>query len=62
MDLLHFIFTILALIGLAAVLAVLLAAVYIVIFDPDAVHWPEGLDEEPRLDVQNHIGDSRPVR
>ena len=59
MDLL---FTILALIGLAAVLLVLLAAVYIVIFDPDAVHWPEGLDEDATLDVQNHIGDSRPVR
>ena len=59
MDLL---FTILALIGLAAVLVVLLAAVYIVIFDPDAVHWPEGLDSDSTTDVQNHIGDSRPVR
>jgi hypothetical protein len=24
--------------------------------------WPAGLDEEPTLNVQNHIGDSRPLR
>jgi hypothetical protein len=25
-------------------------------------HWPVGLDEDAVLDVQNHVGDSRPIR
>ena len=25
-------------------------------------HWPGDLDSDPLLDVQNHVGDSRPIR
>jgi hypothetical protein len=35
-------------------------SVYVMVRE-DGEHWP-ALDDEPRLDVQNHIGDSRPIR
>ena len=49
--------------GLLAVLALLLAAAWLSIAgDRMDEHWPVGLDEDATLDVQSHVGDSRPVR
>lgn len=43
--------------------AALLAAIWLVVAgDRVDEHWPIGLDEPPLLDVQNHVGDSRPIR
>lgn len=50
-------------VGLAAILGLLLLGVWISIAGQRMdEHWPVGLDEQPGLDVQNHIGDSRPIR
>jgi hypothetical protein len=55
--------TILTLIGLACVICTLLLAVWIVVAGQrEDEHWPVGLDSDPTLDVQSHIGDSRPIR
>jgi hypothetical protein len=52
-----------AAIGLLATLGLLLLGVWLVVAgDRKDEHWPAGLDEEPTLQVQNHIGDSRPLR
>ena len=55
---------VLAVIGLLAALAVLAAGIWLQLSAGDEMdeHWPIGLDEEPVLDVQNHVGDSRPIR
>jgi hypothetical protein len=51
-----------AAIGLLATLGLLLLGVWLVVAgDRMEEHWP-GLDEEPTLNVQNGIGDSRPVQ
>lgn len=43
--------------------AALLAATWLVVAgDRVDEHWPIGLDEDPTLQVQNGIGDSRPIR
>lgn len=52
----------LAIVGLATVLMILLAAAWLGLGEPMDEHWPMGLDEEPTLDVANHVGDSRPIR
>ena len=50
-------------VGLTAILVLLLLGVWLVVAG-DRVDelWPAGLDEDPTLDVQNHVGDSRPIR
>lgn len=49
--------------GLTAVLGLLLLGIWLrVAGDREDEHWPVGLDEDAVLDVQNHVGDSRPVR
>jgi hypothetical protein len=54
---------VLAMLGLAAVLALLAAAAWLVVAgDRVDEMWPMGRDEDPTLDVQNHLGDSRPIR
>jgi hypothetical protein len=52
----------LAVVGLIAVLVILVAAAWLGLGEPMDEHWPMGLDEPPLLDVQNHVGDSRPIR
>ena len=60
---LELVINVLAVIGLVAALAFLAAGVWLSIAgDVEDEHWPMGLDEEPLLDVQNHVGDSRPIR
>jgi hypothetical protein len=45
------------------ILGLLLFGVWLVVAgDRMDEHWPAGLDEEPTLNVQNGIGDSRPVQ
>jgi hypothetical protein len=52
-----------AAIGLLATLGLLLFGVWLVVAgDRMDEHWPAGLDEPSTLDVQSHIGDSRPIR
>ena len=53
---------VLAIVGLVTVLVILLAAAWLGLGEPMDEHWPMGLDEPPTLDVQNGIGDSRPIR
>lgn len=54
---------VLAIVGLIAALAVLAAGIWLQLADGDEVdeHWPM-LDEPATLDVQSHVGDSRPIR
>jgi hypothetical protein len=52
-----------AAIGLLSTLGLLVFGVWLVVTrDRMEEHWPVGLDEEPTLNVQNGIGDSRPIR
>lgn len=54
---------ILAVIGLLCVLCTLLLGVWVVfVGDREDAHWPDGLDADPTLSVQNRHGDSRPLR
>ena len=52
---------ILAILGLLCVLCTLLLGVWVAVSGEltVAVEWPE---DDPTLDVQSHVGDSRPLR
>lgn len=49
----------LGLIAVGVILCILAYAVFLAILDGNARQWP---DEDSTTDVQNHWGDSRPVR
>lgn len=57
-----FLAALLLLILLAALVLLLVGAWIAVAGDREDEHWPMGLDDTPSLDVQNHVGDSRPLR